>query len=498
MFLGFMTLDPLDLRIKIRASVDTEERENAAQLLPLVEDHHRLLVTLLLADAVFYETMPLFLDNLFPSWAAILISVTVLLVVGEIIPSAIFTGPEQLRLAGRLTPLMTFFLKFFYPIAYPLIWLLDSLVPPEDPEEEAYNRGELSALVRIQYEEREEARRAVNFTGLVPSAGKAPYRQPRPNDKRVSTVGPLRGKNNILTVTDKSRGWRNLKREIMEAVEQRYVDSQDHTNQSRDGSSTGSPLHPNYQSSSSMHHFQDWGHRRHHHHHPGASTGSDHDSVHSISTPPAYEQIAPPLHQAEVKMVEGALTMKTKCAWDVYTPLRRIFSVPSDMILDKNTIAEIYSEGYSRVPVYERLPPPNEHRQYAMRGVLMTRQLIMIDWEDERPVSSLPIYFPPCISPRMNLVDVLQLLQKGGSHIAFVCAGPDLANDALEEERAIPIESGFMGLVTLEDVLEAILQDKIYDEEDVSDRDLASALLTQWAAKVRRMAELAIFSQRCA
>ena len=69
------------------------------------------------------------------------------------------------------------------------------------------------------------------------------------------------------------------------------------------------------------------------------------------------------------------------------------------------------------------MKPPNENRQYAMRGILMTRQLIMIDWEDERPVSSLPLYYPPCISPRMNLVDVLQLLQKGGSHIAFVCAG---------------------------------------------------------------------------
>ena len=44
---------------------------------------------------------------------------------------------------------MAFFLKFYYPIAYPLIWLLDTLVPPEDPEEEAYNRGELSALVQL-------------------------------------------------------------------------------------------------------------------------------------------------------------------------------------------------------------------------------------------------------------------------------------------------------------------------------------------------------------
>jgi Cyclin M transmembrane N-terminal domain len=296
MFLGFMTLDPLDLRIKIRASVDSEERENAAKLLPLVEDHHRLLVTLLLVDAVFYETMPLFLDNLFPSWLAILLSVTVLLVVGEIIPSAIFTGPQQLRLASQMTPLMSFFLKVLYPLAAPLIWLLNSMVPPEDPEEEAYNREEMSALVRIQYEEREEARRTVNFTGLVPTTGKAPNR--KSHAPRGPAVGPVKGPGNVLTVTDKSRGWRNLKREIMEAVEQRHHDSQNNHFLSTN-SSTSSPVH---------HTFHDRGHRRNR----SPSIGSDHESIHSISTGPAYEQIAPPLHQAEVKMVEGALTMKTK------------------------------------------------------------------------------------------------------------------------------------------------------------------------------------------
>jgi Cyclin M transmembrane N-terminal domain len=298
MFLGFMTLDPLDLRIKIRASMDSEERENASRLLPLVEDHHRLLVTLLLTDAVFYETMPLFLDNLFPSWLAVLLSVTVLLVVGEIIPSAIFTGPEQLRLASQLTPLMSFFLKVLYPVAAPLIWLLNSMVPPEDPEEEAYNRGELSALVRIQYEEREEAKRAVNFTGLVPSTGRALGRQN--HRKNVSTVGPLKTPGNVFTVTDKSRGWRNLKREIMEAVEQRHHDSHNHFHSTN--SSASSP------------HYHDRSHRRNR----SVSVGSDHDSMHSLSTGPAYEQFAPPLHQAEVKMVEGALTMKTKVRYTLF------------------------------------------------------------------------------------------------------------------------------------------------------------------------------------
>lgn len=114
----------------------------------------------------------------------------------------------------------------------------------------------------------------------------------------------------------------------------------------------------------------------------------------------------------------------------------------------KKAFADIFSQGYSRVPVYEPQAPPNESRITAMKGILMTRQLskslnvqrktllstllyihgvlsstVMVDWEDERTVSTLPLYIPPCVSPRMNLVTLLHLLRKGGSLIAFVCAG---------------------------------------------------------------------------
>ena len=40
---------------------------------------------------------------------------------------------------------------------------------------------------------------------------------------------------------------------------------------------------------------------------------------------------------------------------------------------------------------------------------------------------------------------------------------------------AIPPEAGFMGIVTLQDVLESVLQERIYDEEDVAQRHLAGA-----------------------
>ena len=75
------------------------------------------------------------------------------------------------------------------------------------------------------------------------------------------------------------------------------------------------------------------------------------------------------------------------------------------------------------MPVYEAQSEPDEKKNTAMKGILMTRQLIMINWEDERAVSTLPLYIPPCVSPRMNLVTLLHLLRKGGSLIAFVCAG---------------------------------------------------------------------------
>merc|ERR1711920_451001 len=81
------------------------EDKNAAQRVsPLIHDHHRLLVTLLLLNSIANEALPIFLDDLVPSWAAVLISVFFVLVFGEIIPSAVFTGSRQLRIAAFFSP----------------------------------------------------------------------------------------------------------------------------------------------------------------------------------------------------------------------------------------------------------------------------------------------------------------------------------------------------------------------------------------------------------
>jgi metal transporter CNNM len=59
---------------------------------------------------------------------AIIISVTVLLFVGEIIPQAVCTGPSQMKIASCLAPFTSFLMYLTYPISYPIAKFMDYLI----------------------------------------------------------------------------------------------------------------------------------------------------------------------------------------------------------------------------------------------------------------------------------------------------------------------------------------------------------------------------------
>lgn len=90
---GFLSIDQLDLEIKQSIGTEEEKRQ-AGAILPILKQHHFLLVTLLLANALAMESLPIFLDAIVPSFWAIIISVTAVLFFGEVIPQAICTGPS--------------------------------------------------------------------------------------------------------------------------------------------------------------------------------------------------------------------------------------------------------------------------------------------------------------------------------------------------------------------------------------------------------------------
>ena len=97
---------------------------------------------------------------------------------GEIIPSALFTGPDQVRMAANLVPLAKAIMFVLSPVAVPIARLLDRVLHEGGGKEEEvehvmgmedvtegnyYNRNELSALVRIQYESQLAAKRRRNL-----------------------------------------------------------------------------------------------------------------------------------------------------------------------------------------------------------------------------------------------------------------------------------------------------------------------------------------------
>jgi len=94
----------------------------AYSVLPIVDpgNHHYLLVTLLVYNAVAAESLPILMAKLMPDLVAVVISVIVILVFGEIIPTSIFTGENQLAIVSHLIPLVYFLQIIFFPVSYPL------------------------------------------------------------------------------------------------------------------------------------------------------------------------------------------------------------------------------------------------------------------------------------------------------------------------------------------------------------------------------------------
>ncbi|XP_062160021.1 DUF21 domain-containing protein At1g47330 [Alnus glutinosa] len=121
--LGLMSLGLVDLEVLIKSG-RPKDRLYAAKIFPVVKNQHLLLCTLLIGNALAMETLPIFLDKLVPPWAAILISVTLILMFGEILPQAVCTR-YGLKVGSTMAPLVRVLLWLFFPISYPISKVLD-------------------------------------------------------------------------------------------------------------------------------------------------------------------------------------------------------------------------------------------------------------------------------------------------------------------------------------------------------------------------------------
>ncbi len=150
------------MNIKIRSGTPDEKRQ-AARILPVISRHHLLLVSLMLWNASATEALPIFLSRLVNEYVAIIISVTLVLFAGEIIPASILTGPNQLAITGALVPLVYLVMGLFFVVAYPISLMLDYVIGHS--EATMYNRTELATFMTLQHEEAMKRKSEVSVMG---------------------------------------------------------------------------------------------------------------------------------------------------------------------------------------------------------------------------------------------------------------------------------------------------------------------------------------------
>ncbi|KAL6338836.1 hypothetical protein AAG906_023986 [Vitis piasezkii] len=141
--LGLMSMSLVDLEVLAKSGTPSD-RKHALKILPVVRRQHLLLCTLLICNAAAMETLPIFLDSLVSTWGAILISVTLILLFGEIIPQAV-CSQHGLAIGAAVAPFVRILVWICFPVAYPISKLLDRLLGKG--HEALFRRAELKTLV---------------------------------------------------------------------------------------------------------------------------------------------------------------------------------------------------------------------------------------------------------------------------------------------------------------------------------------------------------------
>ncbi|XP_046810766.1 unextended protein isoform X2 [Lucilia cuprina] len=162
------------------------------------------------------------------------------------------------------------------------------------------------------------------------------------------------------------------------------------------------------------------------------------------------------LDKNEVNIISGALELRKKTVADVMTHIDDAFMLPLDATLDFETVSEIMKSGFSRIPVYE-----GDRKNIVT--LLYIKDLAFVDPDDNTPLRTLCEFYqnPVHFVFEDYTLDVMFNQFKDGTigHLAFV-------HRVNNEGDGDPFYET-IGLVTLEDVIEELIQAEIVDETDV-------------------------------
>lgn len=162
----------------------------------------------------------------------------------------------------------------------------------------------------------------------------------------------------------------------------------------------------------------------------------------------------------ETSILKGTLDFSQKPVKAIMTRAEDVFMMDIDTALDRKTLKKIMKAGHSRIPLYTG-------SRSNVVALLLVKQLLLVDPKEEIVVRALintkkrthkirvspPIY----CSCGTLLPDLLNEFQRGRSHMAIVF-------DDINKPEG---ERKFLGIATLEDIIEEVIMEEIQDETDV-------------------------------
>lgn len=152
----------------------------------------------------------------------------------------------------------------------------------------------------------------------------------------------------------------------------------------------------------------------------------------------------------EVMIIKGALDLTSKNVTHSMTPLDKVFSLDERTVIDPQTLQSILDAGHSRIPLW-RDDPSN------FVGMLLVKSLNLNFILEGGILARADIKELPLVDDTTPLYTMLNIFQTGRSHMAAVLA-PGSTNQSI-------------GIITLEDIIEELIQEEIEDEMDIWRRE---------------------------
>ncbi|EJD55113.1 DUF21-domain-containing protein [Auricularia subglabra TFB-10046 SS5] len=161
-----------------------------------------------------------------------------------------------------------------------------------------------------------------------------------------------------------------------------------------------------------------------------------------------HRQGEEPLRDDEITILNGVLSLNEKKVTEIMTPMKDVFTLAQDDVLDHHMVDRLLMSGFSRVPVHE------PHHKESFVGLLLLKKLLTYDPDDKKKVSEFQLSILPEAEVGINCFQALDYFQTGRAHLLLVSTTPG-------------VPGGAVGVVTLEDVIEEIIAEEIVDETDL-------------------------------